>query len=54
MRALRGPNYYSRYPVIYMKLDIGELEERPTNMVEGFRERIEELIPTLYEPRCSI
>lgn len=54
MRALRGPNYYSRYPVIYMKLDIGELEERPTDRSEGFRENIEKLIPTLYEHRCSI
>lgn len=53
IRALRGPNYYSRYPTIYMKLDIGDLEEKPTNKVAGFRERIEEAIPTLGEHRCS-
>lgn len=54
MRALRGPNYYSRYPAIFMKLDLGELEEKPTDKVPGFRENIEELIPTLIEHRCSI
>ncbi|MGA1793486.1 MAG: cyanophycin synthetase [Thermoplasmatota archaeon] len=53
IRALRGPNYYSRYPTIFMKLDIGELEERPTDKVPDFRKRLEGLIPTLIEHRCS-
>lgn len=54
IRALRGPNYYSRYPVIYMQLDIGEFEERPSDTVPGFKDRISELIPTLIEHRCSL
>ena len=54
IRALRGPNYYSRYPAIFMKLDIEDLEEKPTDKVPGFRENIEKLIPTLIEHRCSI
>ncbi|MGA1820646.1 MAG: cyanophycin synthetase [Thermoplasmatota archaeon] len=53
IRALRGPNYYSRYPTIFMKLDIGEFEERPTDKVPGFRQRLEETMPTLIEHRCS-
>ncbi|RDB44225.1 cyanophycin synthetase [Halomonas sp. DQ26W] len=53
-RALRGPNYYSRYPAIFMRLDIGELEERPSDTVPGIAERITELLPTLYEHRCSV
>lgn len=53
IRALRGPNYFSRYPTIFMKLDIGELENKPTTDVPGFRERLEEIIPTLVEHRCS-
>ncbi|MCG6658795.1 cyanophycin synthetase [Halomonas campisalis] len=53
-RALRGPNYYSRYPAIFMRLDIGELEERPSDSVPGIVERITELLPTLYEHRCSV
>ncbi|MWJ26950.1 cyanophycin synthetase [Halomonas sediminis] len=53
-RALRGPNFYSRYPTIFMRLDIGELEERPSDTVPGIAERITELLPTLYEHRCSV
>ena len=53
IRALRGPNFYSRYPVILMKLDIGDLEERPTDEVPNFRQNIEMMMPTLIEHRCS-
>ncbi|MEC4768724.1 cyanophycin synthetase [Halomonas sp. CUBES01] len=53
-RALRGPNYYSRYPAIYMRLDIGELEERPSDLVPGIVERLTTLLPTLQEHRCSL
>ncbi|WP_227370678.1 cyanophycin synthetase [Halomonas sp. M20] len=53
-RALRGPNYYSRYRAIFMRLDIGELEERPSDTVSGIVERISELLPTLQEHRCSV
>ncbi|SFC90871.1 cyanophycin synthetase [Flexibacter flexilis DSM 6793] len=55
IRAMRGPNYWSvrRHKLIVMKLDLEELEERPTNHIEGFREKLEQLLPTLYEHRCS-
>lgn len=55
IQALRGPNIWSvrRKKLIQMRLDLQELEERPTNKIEGFRERIEALIPTLIEHRCS-
>lgn len=36
-----------------MRLDLEELEELPTNLIAGFRERIEKLIPSLYTHRCS-
>jgi len=36
-----------------MKLDLEEMEQRPTNQIPGFRERLEKLLPTLYEHRCS-
>ena len=54
IRALYGSNYYSRYPVIYMLLDIGELEETPSDMVPGLKDRLCRLIPTLAEHRCSL
>ncbi|WP_192035629.1 cyanophycin synthetase [Halomonas sp. YLGW01] len=53
-RALRGPNYYSRYPTIFMRLDIGELEQRPSDTVPGIVERLSELLPSLQEHRCSL
>ncbi|MCL7941758.1 cyanophycin synthetase [Halomonas sp. ATCH28] len=53
-RALRGPNYYSRYPAIFMRLDIGELEEKPSDTVPGIVERLTALLPTLQEHRCSV
>ena len=53
IRALRGPNYYSRYPIIYMELDIGELENQPSNKIPGFTKRLRSLIPTLKQHHCS-
>lgn len=55
IRALRGPNYWSsrRHKLIVMVLDIQEMEERPTNKIDGFLERLEKMFPTMYEHRCS-
>lgn len=55
IQVLRGPNIWSinRKKLIQMRLDLEELEQRPTNVIEGFRERIEKLIPTLFSHRCS-
>ncbi len=55
VQALRGPNLWSiqRKKLIQMRLDLEELEERPTNKIDGFRERLELLLPTMIEHRCS-
>lgn len=55
IRTMRGPNYWSirRRKLIVMKLDIQELEDSPTNQIEGFGERIEKAIPSLRHHRCS-
>ena len=47
----RGPNLWARMPVILMVVDIGELEERPTNKIPGFYEHLTELIPPGTEVR---
>ena len=36
-----------------MRLDLEEMEQYPTDKIPGFRERIEALLPTLIEHRCS-
>src|SRR4051812_37132725 len=55
IKVLRGPNYWSirRGKLIQMRLDLEEMEQRPTNTIEGFSERIEKLLPTMYGHRCS-
>jgi len=53
-RALRGPNRYSRYPTIFMLLDIGEFEDRPSDTLDGFNNRLVKLIPTLRGHECSV
>ena len=55
IQALRGPNIWSvrRKKLIQMRLDLEDLEQRPTNTIDGFRERIEKMFPTMYEHRCS-
>lgn len=52
---MRGPNYWSirRHKLIVMVLDLEEMEELPTNKIDGFRERLEKLFPGMYEHRCS-
>lgn len=55
IRAMRGPNFWSvrRHKLIVMKLDIEDMEEKPTNKIPGFSERLEKMFPTMYEHRCS-
>jgi len=56
IKVLKGPNYWSvrRPKLIQMKLDLEEMEQRPTNSIPGFRQRLEKLFPSLYEHRCSV
>jgi cyanophycin synthetase len=52
-QVFRGPNIYSLNPVFRLVLDIEDLEERPSNLIEGFTDRLIEMVPSLYEHRCS-
>lgn len=56
IKVMRGPNYWSirRHKLIQMRLDLEELEQAPTNKIEGFGERLQKLFPTMYSHRCSI
>ena len=55
IKVLKGPNYWSvrRDKLIQMKLDLEDMEQWPTNSIEGFRHRLEKAFPSLYEHRCS-
>ncbi len=51
---LRGPNIWTYRPVLEVWLDIGELEDSPSNTIPGFYERLTAWLPTLVEHRCSV
>lgn len=55
IKTTNGPNYWSirRHKLIVMKLDLEDMEERPTNTIEGFSERLKTMFPTMYDHRCS-
>ncbi len=52
--ALRGPTLWTYRPIIEAWVDIGELEEWPSNKIPGFYERLSSWLPSLIEHRCSI
>jgi cyanophycin synthetase len=56
IRAMRGPNYWSvrRHKLIVMLLDLEEMEQRPTNTIDGFLDRLKAMFPDMYEHRCSV
>lgn len=56
INAMRGPNYWSirRHKLIVMVLDLEEMEELPTNKIEGFSDRLKMMFPSMYSHRCSV
>lgn len=55
INAMRGPNYWSvrRHKLIVMVLDLQEMEEKPSNKIEGFSDRLKKMFPSMYSHRCS-
>ncbi|MEO8119460.1 MAG: acetate--CoA ligase family protein, partial [Rhodoferax sp.] len=51
---LRGPNIWTYRPVIEAWVDIGALEDHPSNTIPGFYERLSDLLPGLAEHRCGV
>ncbi|WP_040249871.1 cyanophycin synthetase [Psychroserpens mesophilus] len=56
INAMRGPNYWSvrRHKLIVMVLDLEEMEELPSNKIDGFYDRLKSMFPSMYEHRCSV
>ncbi|MEY3798991.1 MAG: hypothetical protein RLZZ406_292 [Pseudomonadota bacterium] len=54
VKHLRGPNMWTYHPVIEVWLDIGDLEDYPSNLIPGFYGRLVKALPSLVEHRCSI
>jgi cyanophycin synthetase len=55
IKTMCGPNFWSvsRHKLIVMLLDLEELEQKPTDKIPGFLDRIKAFMPTLFEHRCS-
>ena len=55
IKVMKGPNYWSnkRHKLIVMRLDLEEMEERPTHKIDGFGERLQATFPSMYSHRCS-
>lgn len=51
---LRGPNIWTYRPVIEAWLDIGELENFPSNLLPGLYERLTAILPGLIVHRCGV
>ena len=50
---LRGPNIWTYRPVIEAWVDIGALEDFPSNAIDGLYERLTAWLPGLIEHECS-
>jgi len=51
---LRGPNIWTYRPVIEAWVDIGALEDHPSNTLLGFYERLTATLPGLSIHRCGV
>lgn len=51
--VLRGPNIWSRNPVIEAWVDLGPLRDSPSSTLPGFNDRLMSWLPSLIEHRCS-
>ena len=51
---LRGPNLWTYRPVLEVWLDLGQLEDYPSNKIDGFTDRITALLPALIEHHCGV
>lgn len=51
---LRGPSVWTYRPVLEVWLDLGELEDYPSNKIEGFTPRLTAWLPGLVEHHCGV
>jgi cyanophycin synthetase len=52
-RVFRGPNVWHYEPAIQLVVDLGMLEDYPTNLIPGFADALVERLPGLQNHSCS-
>ncbi|ESZ86421.1 MAG: cyanophycin synthetase [Blastomonas sp. CACIA14H2] len=50
----RGPHLYGMHPMIRIRLDLGALEQWPTDRLDGFAAALVVLLPGLSEHHCNL
>jgi cyanophycin synthetase len=53
-QVFRGPNYWSYDPAIRLLVDLGSLEDWPSNTIPGFVDGLLEMLPGIPEHSCSL
>ena len=51
---LRGPNMWTYRSILEVWLDLGVLEDYPSNRLPGFSQRLTERLPALREHQCGV
>jgi len=54
MKHVRGPNLWTWVPVNEAWVDLGMLEDHPSDTIAGYYERLSAWLPGLIEHRCSV
>ncbi|MFT3719433.1 cyanophycin synthetase [Pseudorhodoferax sp.] len=54
IRYLRGPNIWTYRSALEVWLDLGELEDHPSNLLPGLTERLVAMLPALVEHHCGV
>ncbi|WP_404331283.1 cyanophycin synthetase [Mesobacillus maritimus] len=54
VRYLKGPNYFSYKPMMWIELDIEAYEFQPSNKIPGFSKELIALLPGLKMHTCSL
>ncbi|HZF96263.1 MAG TPA: cyanophycin synthetase, partial [Allosphingosinicella sp.] len=50
----RGPHYFSHTPMVRIQIDLGRLEEWPTDRIPGFTDALLGIIPGVGRHGCSL
>jgi cyanophycin synthetase len=53
-RVYQGPNYWSYDKAVHLLVDLGSLEDWPSNTLPGFTDELLRLLPGLVDHTCSV
>ena len=53
LKTYHGPNLWSYKPLVHMVVDIGDFEDKPSDAIEGFTDRLMALVPSLINHKVG-